>query len=192
MTVDASTLASYLENIKKLQRKPEVPRPLSTAEKEILISKAQAIYIQAEVASDILLDGYGDRLLSLGANPLRDGRIVRRRLPLSHGNRKGARVPRRRCRRPRVVFDRAFEVAVELKRPDYAAGVRIARARLMAASGDLAGARREIGRCSMTAAGRIRRDYRGGDAACGPRSTIADGDYESAGVTAMDRGDRDL
>ena len=36
--------------------KPQAPRTLSAAENEVLVSKAQAIYIQGEVASDILLD----------------------------------------------------------------------------------------------------------------------------------------
>lgn len=143
VTIDAAALAGYLENIKQLDAKPKAPRTLSEAEKEILISKAQAIYIQGEVASEILLDRLRGIESFLSAKTLFEtaGSIdgVYRCL-IGVGR---ARASLGDVSAARGDFDRALELARELKRNDYAAAARIARARLMAASGDPIGAGRE-------------------------------------------------
>ena len=145
VTVKAAALAAYLENIKKLDAKPEAPRTLSSAEKERLISKAQAIYIQAEVASDILLDRLRGIESFLSAVTLfetagsMDG-VYRCRMGIGR-----ARASLGDVTAARTDFDRALDLARELKRSDYVADARIARARLMVATGDIFGARREIG-----------------------------------------------
>lgn len=186
VTIDTAALASYLENIKKLQPKPEVPRALSTAEKEILISKAQAIYIQAEVASDILLDRLRGIESFLSAQAIfetaesPDG-VYRCLMGIGR-----ARASLGDIVAARVVFDRALEVAGELKRPDYAAGVRIVRARLMFTSGDLSGARREIGSVLDNGPPAGYEGITGEALLLAGEIEYADGDYESA-RTAIDR-----
>ncbi len=146
VTLDAAALAGYLENIKKLQPKPEAPRSPSAAEKEILISKAQAIYIQAEVASDILLDRLRGIESFLSAQTIfetagSDDGIYRCLMGIGR-----ARASLGDVTAARTNFDRALERAGDLKRPDYVGAARIARARLMFDSGDAAGAQDELAR----------------------------------------------
>jgi tetratricopeptide (TPR) repeat protein len=144
VTVDAAALAAYLENIKKLDAKPEAPRALSDAERENLVSRAQAIYIQGEVASDILLDRLRGIESFLSARTFfetagsADGVY---RCMMGTGR---ARAAMGDVTAARADFDRALELAAGIGRADYAAAARIARARLMTAAGDRAGAAREM------------------------------------------------
>ncbi len=144
VTVDAAALTAYLENIKKLDAKPEAPRALSDAQRENLVSKAQAIYIQGEVASDILLDRLRGIESFLSAQTLfetagsADG-VYRCLMGIGR-----ARAGMGDVTAARESFDRALEPAAGLGRPDYVIAARLARARLMMAAGDRAGAGREM------------------------------------------------
>jgi tetratricopeptide (TPR) repeat protein len=194
VTIDAAALAGYLENIEKLDAKPQAPRTLSAAEKEILISKAQAIYIQGEVASDILLDRIRGIESFLSAKALfetaESSEGVYRCL-MGIGR---ARASLGDVTTARTDLDGALNLAAGLGRADYAAA-RIARARLLAGAGDLEGARREIadvlndpsfsgydgivGEALLIDA---ELDYRAGDyESAGTKLTRAVGTFEAAG-----------
>jgi len=144
VTIDAAAVTDYLENIKKLEAAPAAPRRLSAAEKENLISRAQAIYIQGEVASDILLDRMRGIESFLSARTLFETAestegVYRCLMGIGRAHASLGDVAA-----ARTDFERALELAAVLGRADYAAAARIARARLMAASGDPIGAGREI------------------------------------------------
>jgi tetratricopeptide (TPR) repeat protein len=186
VTVDAAALSAYIENIKKLQPKPETPRALTAGEKEILFSKAQAIYIQAEVASDILLDRLRGIESFLAAQTIfetagsSDGIY---RCLMGTGR---ARASLGDIAAARDDFERALEIAGGLKRPDYMAAARVARARLALASGDPAGALRELNGVLDDASLSSYEGIYGDASLLEAEIEYADGDYGSA-RTALDR-----
>ncbi len=143
VTIDAATLSAYLNNIADLKTKPLTPAKLSAPEKEILVSKAQAIFIQAEVASDILLDRVRGIESYLSAENIfrtaeNDEGIYQclmglARARISLGDAAGARDD----------LAAAQELSRTLGRPEYVAEAGLAQARLLFLTGDREAAKRQ-------------------------------------------------